>query len=782
MKRIVFLAAAWTVALWGPVQAAAGAQDARDQTRQTLQEALREYRRALAAANEDERRQRLDQAFVLFQQVFQSNPSSEVVHAWMEFVGQQEIASMMNSSDRRFQDIGRMLFELAQPGVAIRRDRTQIQRYVQQLQDSRTEVWQQAFWHLKNIGPYAMRDLLPLLGETTQDTLRARVILLMTEMRWDATLPLVAALKSRNPMLRLNAAIVLGHIRDERALPYLKAIVEDPNEPPELVERAHEAVARITGLHPLQWRPAEEYFLRLAEKYYYSHPDVVHDFQPNDLIWSWDTQQDRLIEREVPRFAFNEQAAEEVLYDWLARAPEHAAAWGLLAAVHFAQRVEARIALDAAEEAVRRGDATNDDVQKIRQLLADVERASVLGAAAGRPYVYLALARSLRDGRVEVAVECIEALARMAQPDDLPNAAPQADPSAFGTPLAEALAHEDKRVRYHAAFAWARLNPQQVKIGMELVMPNLIDALGEQGVRVALVSHPARNQRDWEVINELRRLLEGVGAFPVLATDPSEALARARAFPTEDVIFLDFGLATRVVFQEETATRGRVVENVFQSLAQDLRTRATKFVIICHDDAELNQARAIFGQASPRAADGYVLPGMTRIQMRELFQTLFAGQGTDAKTYADELARRAAEALASLDTQNTYFPYLSAVEALMEAASSEGGRPDAVRIPSLRALGRFGDPRGLEVLGAVLADGGASREVRLAAAEALADHFARSNAAPSDTVFTAMRDAMLGSDHEIRLAVGRAFGAARLTPEQRRELQRAGRIPRPENP
>ena len=36
------------------------------------------------------------------------------------------------------------------------------------------------------------------------------------------------------------------------------------------------------------------------------------------------------------------------------------------------------------------------------------------------------------------------------------------------------------------------INPQRRKLGMELVVPNLIDALGEQGVRIALVIYGCR--------------------------------------------------------------------------------------------------------------------------------------------------------------------------------------------------------------------------------------------------------------------------------------------------
>lgn len=731
------------------------------ETRTLLDEGLKAY---LAGKN--------DEAFAKFQEVLTKNPSNDMVYAFYRRAGEGVVTGMINSADPRMRDTGKLILKLAAPGQAIRSDAAQIDKYLEDLKSDESAVFMLAFWHLKNIGPYAVTKLIPVLGQDTADKMRPRTMMLLTEMHYDAELALIEALESETLLMRQNAAILLGNIRSERALPYLKRILEDPNDKPEVKRYCHESMTKITARHEASWKSADEYFMELAEKYYYSHPTTVLRWQPRDLIWSFDKGAGAVVQRDVPAFAFNEQMCEEVLYDLLARNERHAGAWALLAANHAAQGLETQMTLKAAEAAVAAGEATAEDVDKLKALVAGHERAAALRNLVSRPYLYLALSRSLSDGRSEVAVELIEALGAMARPEDLPSAAHPADPARFGTPLVAALTHEAKSVRYAAARVMTRLNPPFRTVGMDLVMPVMSDALAERGIRTALLVHEARTPADREWINGMKKTLRKLGTEPTVSTSIPDAILQLNSFPREEIVFLQCDLAARVVFQAAINDK-KVEEHFYKQIRDDVRTRDLPVVLICKNDEQKTQAEQMFGDAA-----GTVLAAGPVTDLEALITKLSAAQGDDAKNRADRLARAAAETLAALDTEHTMYPYLQVGPALAGAAGTEAARTVEIRLPATKALGRLGDPAALETLAAVIAAKGDPKELRLAAAESASAIFRASGAAPSEKTFGSLKEALNDGELEIEVAVAHALGNATLTLEQRRELETFKRIKR----
>lgn len=64
---------------------------------------------------------RVEDACVVFEVAFRQHPSSDAVYAFMKRVGEDVIATMMNSKDGKIKAIGYRLFELAKPGGERRR-------------------------------------------------------------------------------------------------------------------------------------------------------------------------------------------------------------------------------------------------------------------------------------------------------------------------------------------------------------------------------------------------------------------------------------------------------------------------------------------------------------------------------------------------------------------------------------------------------------------------------------------------------------------------------------
>ena len=209
-----------------------------------------EIRRLLQEATDFYSEGRFEVASSRFEEAFQMKPNSDQVDAFIKRAGEDVVASMMNSPERKMQDVGRRLFELAKPGPGLREGKAEIRKYLEDLKSDRHEVWRNSFFHLKNFGPYAVKDLIPALASQQQDRFRARVLLILTEMGMDASLAVAEALESNDPFMRQQAAIVLGNVKDERTLPALAKRLEDPEELPEVKKFVKEAIRKIDRTAP----------------------------------------------------------------------------------------------------------------------------------------------------------------------------------------------------------------------------------------------------------------------------------------------------------------------------------------------------------------------------------------------------------------------------------------------------------------------------------------------------------------------------------------------------
>jgi HEAT repeat protein len=753
----------------------AGAQEGMDDARKLLNDGVDLYKRGKYA-----------EAYTKFEQAFQKQPSNDLVYAFIQRAGTDVVTSMMTAPDEKMKAVGYRLFELSKPLERVRKGRTEVLKYVEDLKSENTAVQTNARWHLTNFGPYAVRFLIPSLGHAQADLFRARVLLVLTEMGTDASLAVAEALHSKNATMRQNAAIVLGNIKDDRTVPELRRVQSDPNETPEVRKLAHEALLKITRTADSAWKEAKEYYFELAESYYNKSPNVVHVWNRAHLIWRWDEEKDILTEREVPRFAYSQQLAEEAIHDCLTLDPEYKRngenPWALLACVHFQQTVEAEAALAAAEAGVKMNDPgiLPEHLDWLKKSLENFNRNNVSGKAAGRLPLYEALGRCLRDGNAPVAVAILESLKLEGSGDDLPEPGAEASAAAGGSVIL-ALTNEDKRVRYAAAGTYVALNPKTAKLGHPLVIANLVDALGEAGVRVALVIYDVQDDADRNYWNSLKKILTQANVFPILATSGAEGVVKAKQFPTEDVIIIQRKIAGQIYFSEVPPGRKRGVESIFDTLRDDVRTRQIPRVVLGDTAADLDEAKKTFDQT----AHGFMGKGAGLIEWRGLFERLFASPESqkDSKDRADDLARNAAEALAAIDPATTHLPFREAVEGLIRTIDPTVLRADPIRVAAARALGRYGDQRAVDVLSKALAvksedpeQAKGQRSVRLQCARSLAQIFQQVRMAPSKEVFENLSKQLLDGDYDIEAASAEALGSADLPAAQRLQVQKIRRV------
>jgi HEAT repeat protein len=788
------LLAVLSLAVSVPFAAAQGADEYKDEIRKLLKEGVDLYRQG-----------KYKEAHSKLEEAFQKKPDSDLVYAFLKRAEEDVVASMMNAPDEQMKMDGYRLFELAKPGETIRRSKVEVLKYLEQIQSTEHAVQRNAHWHLKHFAPWDLRWIVPVLGNKLADMHRSRLILCLTEIGTEATTALIECLENRptpgDPatesamFMRQNACVILGNIKDDRALPYLKRTAEDPNEMPEVKKFANEALMKITRKGLDQLKPAKDYFFELAEKYYYGHSSVVHAWSRSYLVWRWDNDKKTLTEREVPRFAWNEQMAEETLYDLLKLDPNYIHAekgtpWALLACVHYSQAIEAEAGIHAAEVALKGMEPglKPKHVDDLKEWLAQAERHNVLASVPGKRYIYEALKRSIDDNSHLVAKAAIETIKEMGRPEDLPdvNQSGTAGQSTVGWPLVQALTSDDKRVRYAASEAMVRINPQTRKLGMELVVPNLVDAVGEQGVRVALIIYDVQDDNDRNFVNSLRKLLIKINVFPVVATSGEEGIIKAKQFPSEDVIIIQKKIAGQIYFKETETKRTQVVETVFDTLRDDVRTKYIPRLVLADGAADLEDAKKQFDQT----AQGFLENGLigqagAHLVVAGIMDKLFdsAEAKKDSKDRADLIARSAAETFAAIDVTNTLYPFRDAVDALIKTVSPEILRENFIRIPAARALGHFGDQRAIGVCSKVLADRGANDEatkaakgVRWACARALSDIFKVTDYSPDKDVFGILKATLTDGDYDIELTTGEACGNARLDNLQRLEYEEARRV------
>ena len=135
---------------------------------------------------------------------------------------------------------------------------------------------------------------------------------------------------------------------------------------------------------------------------------------------------------------------------------------------------------------------------------------------------------------------------------------------------------------------------------------------------------------------------------------------------------------------------------------------------------------------------------------------------------ANGLAARAASTLWDLASGST--DVSAAAEGL---AGTLASRPDEVVLPALGALAFIGNNAQVERIAAVLEDGARSEPIRVRAAKALAEIFARTGSADAEHVKALQEVALSDGSFPVRAATASALGRLKLSRDLRVELMRS---------
>lgn len=331
-----------------------------------------------------------------------------------------------------------------------------------------------------------------------------------------------------------------------------------------------------------------------------------------------------------------------------------------------------------------------------------------------------------------------------------------ADHPSGGAAFSAALGYGDKRVRFAAAIAAAKLNPPGAFPGADRVVPNLIEALGESGQRVVLVVEPDRADRN-RIVGLLREL--GYMAFGV--EQGRQALIRARSFPSEDLIIVSSEL------NPDHRGEDPIEVQVIDELSDDYRTKTMKVMVLTERDEEMQRL-----VDAGKAVD-LVSPGISKGDLADKLNAAFGSSEDEAdeKTRSNRVTKKAAEAIAGLRRGHTQFPIAQASGALVQNVKLSAGRPPEVRLACLAAISAIGpeaEGQALSILASEFRDTTHPNEVRAAMARAMGDCL--KGKAVSGDVYQVLKAALAEDDAQVWEAAFYALGKPNLTDEQAYEV------------
>ncbi len=348
-------------------------------------------------------------------------------------------------------ELSSKLLEIIEQGRFIRRaDPKIIVEEIRRL-SSTTRGRLAAVKRLHNAGEYAIPYMLDAMVDNSRKEELPNIIWALPQIGRDAIRPLVAALQTEDVAVKAEIIKALGTIGYPQSQAYLKYVIEK-DESAELRKLAGQSIQQID---PAVLKiPSAQLFYGLAENYYY-HAQSLAPAEDADFsnIWFWDSAGQRLVREKVDKSYFNELMVMRVCE------------WALKADAGFGQAIGLWLAAYFKAES-----ADFDMPDYFGPGHAD---ATVYATTAGVEYLHQALARAIKDENAYVALGAIEALIRTAGEKSLLYRL------GLAQPLVQALAFNDRAVRYSAAIAIAAAGPKKSFAERKLVVENLAQALGK---------------------------------------------------------------------------------------------------------------------------------------------------------------------------------------------------------------------------------------------------------------------------------------------------------------
>ncbi|HYE07594.1 MAG TPA: HEAT repeat domain-containing protein [Planctomycetota bacterium] len=774
LTRLAALLLAGSLGISGFAGEAGFAQDERfadaDEAREVLAEGVNLYRAG-----------RSEEAAVKLRDALKLKPDNKLIYEFYLAVGDRLLWEMQE--DDRLEDVLKDIRRKAWIyQKQLRRSDEYILILIAKLEAASEDERLVATNELVAVGPLAVPHLVAKLGDNRQDDLRINARVVLTKMGYRAVVPLCEALNAADERLVGSVATVLADIGDARALPKLLHLQESSGS--ETVRRvcantvaaiqrnagtaqAAKPAAGAKDAAPTAAAPAaggdRAYFVE-GLRYFRDGGAVRDEMIANEsLMWRWDEAGEgakKLGYQRVPRYAWNELMAEELLYDGAVNYPEFAGYYPLIAATLSAQDVEATQRHALAKERTTPERHPDEALDAIAERVKDLGEIGHRVLLAGPEHLYRAVQQSIVSERYDVAVYLMRALQDRYLTDAdrlLPSKVEGLTSDKPGTVLVAALDHGEKMVRYAAATTLAHLDPTLQFFNAEKVIPNLSDAVGEWGMRVVAVVDQDYRQR-----NTARDQLQRQGYLVVTCENGFELMQRLEESPIKDAIIIAGDLLPEL--RDEYGSSIDVPEQraitLVEKLKKDWRAEKTPIIISTPENPKL---AADIQTALEGKVEAFVAKPFNGTELEGAIENALktAQLPNVNREQAEDVSRRAAVALAAVDPARSQFDLAAAGPALIETIDS---RADTLRVESLRALGIAAQaPGGASIKGQVarVADVYGTQDATLPADVRAAFVYALGQLDPlNEAAFAILKKAMQHDDAAVRAEAHRALGHA----------------------
>lgn len=562
-------------------------------------------------------------------------------------------------------------------------------------------------------GEYAVPYMIGALADRGDDAYRVLVMLALAEMGGSVVPPLMEALEAEatDAYLARNLCVVLGNIGDTRAVGSLTWLANSDADPG-VRNAAGEALADILGGASAN-RPAAEILVSEGLGYLNETDAVLLPFMYSQVVWDWEGGE--LVSTTVPHDMYGEEMAKKSFFRALTADDTNLDARAGLVRAAVVQDYELSLMAQA-----------GSDVADQRELAG---QGLLVALTAGTDAMERALSQAMADQDVAASIAILRAYGASA--------------SVPSTAMQQALGHDVAQIREEAAIALAHTALAGNSATVDAtVIGQLANAGSRSILRTALVIDGNEGR--------LGRMIDALAAEGVAclrAGTGAMGLATLRRAGGVDVVICADTLPD--------LTTQAVLTNV----RNDVRLSQTPFVVVSDDvdaagDLYDDRAEAVVGSAAETASILDALEGRVNVDRAE----------------ADDLARRAASALAALASANVDVSAASA--ALSGTLASSEARPDAVIVPVMDVLALRGSSSEAGAILGVLTDTDRSDAARVAAGRSLANLLRRTGGVGVD--YEAV-EAVVTSDAAIavRQAAAQALGAVSLGDAQRASAMRA---------
>lgn len=617
-------------------------------------------------------------------------------------------------------DAVKVLIEAVEKAVVkLRTDQAYIDSVVAKVRPGDGESWQ-AVQRCMQLGEYAVPSLVGALAGTDDKSVQVAIGKTLVLMGSRAVRPLCEGAWLSEPAAVEQVCGILGDIRSELALGVLSEVLGDRERTAEVRKAAASAIVKIRGTGHCkvpEQATAAGYYYALADAYLHGSSFTLRTMEGTTLpVWNWSAESKRIEGREVPAELYGAKMAEKCCAAGLRTDKENTPLRALMLSSLFAQKL---VLVGKPVEETDRG----------------LKTAILVG---GEQALYGSLGKSLADGDAGLAILACQTLGGVTTGKGIPAEHRQVETN----PLLAALVSSDRPVRLAAAQAIVAQGPTRLQGEFEesdKVLPALSWGLMyEMPTKYVLVATPTD-----AVAATYRGLLTKAGYRVGEALTEPVLLAKAGELSRPDWVILDSSMV------------GSLGQLRMVLLDPGVH------VLVIEEGAEAGKyaEQGVVGVVGTSPSDKELEAAMGRAPKAE----------EEAKLVSDLLAnisQRSAESLASINAEAAPYRMMEVVPALREALGYE---QDAIRVPTLKALGSIGAMESTADVLAVATKAENSKPVRLAALEALGAIYEGSSEVSPDA-FARLVPVTDDQDPEIAVAASRAVALAKFNADQFADL------------